>query len=189
MKLKISSSRKLAIISIFLLGSFVCIASIMRLISVVTQGTNADVSWNWVNQAIWATVEADLAIVSACLPTLRPVWVTIRRKLKGFQLSNTSTDSPSWATLSTRTQAPSWATRILKSNSDDTEDTRPLSAASSQAGERPHHYSKFEEPRTETTVAIPLSTLKKQSTNDEEGITINRDWNVEYNLNSYFNDS
>jgi hypothetical protein len=30
----------------------------------LTQGTDADISWNWVNQAIWATVEADLAIVS-----------------------------------------------------------------------------------------------------------------------------
>ncbi|PYH49850.1 uncharacterized protein BP01DRAFT_309921 [Aspergillus saccharolyticus JOP 1030-1] len=64
LKLNTSSSHKKAIMSMFLLGSFVCIASIMRLVSVMRQGTNADITWEWVDQAIWATVEADLAIVS-----------------------------------------------------------------------------------------------------------------------------
>lgn len=131
----------------------------------------------------------DIDSIKACLPTLRPVWVAVRQTLFGSQPSNQSADTPAWATLSTRTQAPSWATRILKSNSDDNEDTRPFSTVSSHMEEGPHQYSKFDEPRTKTTVVIPLSTLKRQATNDEEGITVNRAWNVEYNHNSYSNES
>lgn len=36
----------------------------MRLVAVVTEETNEDMPWNLVNQAIWANVEADFAIVS-----------------------------------------------------------------------------------------------------------------------------
>lgn len=36
----------------------------MRLVAVTTQKTDADVSWNIINQGIWAVVEADFAIIS-----------------------------------------------------------------------------------------------------------------------------
>lgn len=80
----------------------------MRLISVVNQKNNADKSWDYMNQAIWATTEADFAIISgasivtqpnrkttdepltlpsffsflnaAFLPALRPVLPTLRSK-------------------------------------------------------------------------------------------------------------
>lgn len=42
----------------------VCLASILRLIAVVNQPNNADMTWNLNNQAIWATTEADFAIIS-----------------------------------------------------------------------------------------------------------------------------
>lgn len=42
----------------------VCIASVMRLVAVLTEDTTTDVTWNLVNQAIWANVEADFAIIS-----------------------------------------------------------------------------------------------------------------------------
>ncbi|CRG87514.1 hypothetical protein PISL3812_04532 [Talaromyces islandicus] len=191
MKLNISSGHKQAIISMFFLGGFVCIASIMRLVSVMRQSTDADVSWNWVNQAIWATVEADLAIVSACLPTLRPVWLAVRRKLFGSQPSNTSADpSSAWVTPPKRSQASSWATRMLKSNLDDnSEDTKPFSTIFGHTGEGSHRYTKFDQPRTKTTVAIPLSTVKKRATDDKQGITVDSAWNVEYNHYSHSNGS
>ncbi|OJZ90167.1 hypothetical protein ASPFODRAFT_202724 [Aspergillus luchuensis CBS 106.47] len=180
MKLNTSRSHKKAIMSMFLLGSFVCIASIMRLVSVMTQGTDADVSWNWVNQAIWANIEADLAIVSACLPTLRPVWVAVRRSLFGTQATNQSTDPSSWATPQKRVQAPSWATKILKSSSYDNEDTQPFSALDSHTEEGPHRYSALDQSQARTTVAIPLPTLNNGQPH-EEGITVKRAWDVEYN--------
>ncbi|KAJ5622632.1 hypothetical protein N7528_005864 [Penicillium herquei] len=172
MKLKIPSSQKKAIISIFLLGSFVCIASIMRLVAVLTQGTDADVSWNWVNQAIWATVEADLAIVS------------VRRRLVNSQASNQSDNPP--ATPPIRTQGPSWATRILKSNSDDNEEVQPFSIIS-HAEESSYHHSTVDNLCTETRVGIPLSTVKKEVPNDQEGITVQTAWNVECNQYNHSN--
>lgn len=39
----------------------------MRLIAVVTERTDSDVTWNLVNQGIWAVVEADFAIISGKL--------------------------------------------------------------------------------------------------------------------------
>ncbi|RAK83109.1 integral membrane protein [Aspergillus costaricaensis CBS 115574] len=180
MKLNTSRSHKKAIMSMFLLGSFVCIASIMRLVSVMTQGTDADVSWNWVNQAIWANIEADLAIVSACLPTLRPVWVAVRRSLFGTQATNQSTDPSSWATPQKRAQASSWATKILKSSSYDNEDTQPFSALDSHTEEGVHRYSALDQSQAKTAVAIPLPTLNKGQPH-EEGITVKRAWDVEYN--------
>jgi hypothetical protein len=128
----------------------------------------------------------DIYCIKACLPVLRPVWVAVRRKLFG---SNQSVDLPAWATPPKRPQA-SWATRILKSNADDNnEDTQPFSTVSSHTEEGPHHYSTFDQPRTKTTVAVPLSTLKKQATNDKDGITVDSAWNVEYNHYSHSNES
>jgi hypothetical protein len=42
----------------------------MRLIAVVTEKTDSDVTWNLVNQGIWAVVEADFAIISGMLALL-----------------------------------------------------------------------------------------------------------------------
>lgn len=36
----------------------------MRLIAVMSEKTDADITWNYVNQGIWAVVEADVAIIS-----------------------------------------------------------------------------------------------------------------------------
>jgi hypothetical protein len=131
----------------------------------------------------------EIYCIKACLPTLRPVWVAVRRKLFSSQPSNQLVDPPARAASPKRTQAPSWATRILKSNPDDNEYTQPFSTVSSHTEERPHHYSSFDQPRTKTAVAIPLSNLKKQDTNDKDGITVNSDWNVEYNHHSHSNES
>lgn len=127
----------------------------------------------------------DIYIIKACLPTLRPVWIAIRRKFFGSQLSNQPVDPPARATSLKRTHAPSWATRILKSNTDDNEDTQPFSTASSHAEEGPRHHSTFDRSRTKMTVTIPLSSLKKQATNDKEGITVTTAYNVEYNHHSH----
>lgn len=84
MHLNVTKSQKRAVITLFLLGGLyvvmyhssdflsvvvltegsVCVASIMRLVAVITQKDDVDISWNIVNQSIWATVEANFAIIS-----------------------------------------------------------------------------------------------------------------------------
>ncbi|KAI0912463.1 hypothetical protein F4823DRAFT_622903 [Ustulina deusta] len=78
--LNLSKRQRTAIISFFLMGGLVCIASILRLVSTVPRNIYPDPTWNTVDQAIWADLEADFAIISACLPTMRPFWLAIRPK-------------------------------------------------------------------------------------------------------------
>ncbi|KAF7857866.1 uncharacterized protein EAF02_011233 [Botrytis sinoallii] len=98
LRLNTAWSQKRLLMGTFLLGGFVCIASIMRLISVWQQNSVSDFSWNWVNQGIWAVVESNFAIVSACLPTLRIVWVCLFRRKKNAT-SPPSSDRPAIWTI------------------------------------------------------------------------------------------
>ncbi|EPE31737.1 integral membrane protein [Glarea lozoyensis ATCC 20868] len=69
-----SSGRKLALIGIFMLGGFVCVVSIIRLaIQLQTDFTSPDLSWTITSFVMWTNVETNLAVVSSCLPSLRPV--------------------------------------------------------------------------------------------------------------------
>ncbi|KAF2798691.1 hypothetical protein K505DRAFT_346385 [Melanomma pulvis-pyrius CBS 109.77] len=76
-RLSTSWSQKRLLLSTFFLGGFVCIASIMRLVSVVRQNQGPDAPWHWVDQGLWAITEGHFAIISACLPALRPVWIRL----------------------------------------------------------------------------------------------------------------
>ena len=90
-----SLAHKIQLAGIFSLGGFVCITSIIRVVAVssisLTDGT-------WVNTypAIWAFVETSIAVVSSCLPTLRPVYryaIYGKEGIDGQHLSRPSTRS------------------------------------------------------------------------------------------------
>lgn len=49
----------------------VCFISIIRLV-VLSRLNDADVTWNYVNSAIWSTAEPCMGVISACIPSLRP---------------------------------------------------------------------------------------------------------------------
>lgn len=58
----------------------VCIVSIIRvpyIASISSPASLADPSWSLAYAAIWTIVELNIAIVSACLPTLRPLFVRV----------------------------------------------------------------------------------------------------------------
>ncbi|KAL7788706.1 hypothetical protein V8C37DRAFT_418302 [Trichoderma ceciliae] len=73
-KLQLPKGQKFALASIFLVGLFVTIVSIVRL-HYLLQGnlTSPDITWNFVDIALWSVVEGNTAIFCACLPFLRPV--------------------------------------------------------------------------------------------------------------------
>ena len=91
-KLKIPRRRKYELMGIFFLGGLfvfpsligdgllttlsVCVASVIR-VPYVAQISLLDPSWSDVYGAIWSIVELSLGIVSACLPTLRPLYLHI----------------------------------------------------------------------------------------------------------------
>ena len=59
-----------------LIPSSVCITSIIRL-STINRLSLTDQSWSYVPAAIWTSVECSVAVISACLPTMKPLFRTI----------------------------------------------------------------------------------------------------------------
>ncbi|KAL8791061.1 MAG: hypothetical protein Q9213_000268 [Squamulea squamosa] len=72
-RLHSSFAHKLQLMGMFLLGGFVCVTSIARVVA-VTGMTFNDGSWVNTYPAIWSFIETSIAVISACLPTLRPVY-------------------------------------------------------------------------------------------------------------------
>ena len=68
-RLQIRKSQKFAVSSIFLLGGFVCVASIIRA-CYLSQVVAEDPLWTNVNGGIWSVIEPGVGIVAACLPTM-----------------------------------------------------------------------------------------------------------------------
>ncbi|KAI4193618.1 MAG: hypothetical protein LQ350_008233 [Teloschistes chrysophthalmus] len=66
-QLQMPFTRKLQLAGIFLLGAFIYRAKIVHRISA------RDATWSDIDPALWASIEICIGIVSACLPTLRPV--------------------------------------------------------------------------------------------------------------------
>ncbi len=101
MKLHLPRSQRISIAGIFLLGGGVIVASSIRLyycILLARDGDSADVTCEsiapsgpnekpglmimqlkvaLVNPVLWTVLEPDLALICACLPTLRPLLITI----------------------------------------------------------------------------------------------------------------
>ncbi|PYI09348.1 hypothetical protein BO78DRAFT_427501 [Aspergillus sclerotiicarbonarius CBS 121057] len=71
-KLRASLPQRIAIILVFLSGSFVVMASIYRFV-LIFQFTEEDVSWTLANPATWCVVEPGAGVISACLSTLTPL--------------------------------------------------------------------------------------------------------------------
>ncbi|KAL2795261.1 hypothetical protein BJX66DRAFT_337046 [Aspergillus keveii] len=72
-RLQMPKSQKWAISGIFLLGGFVCVATIVRIYTITKMKSSVDITWVIGDAMIWSNVEPCIGIVSACLPTLRPL--------------------------------------------------------------------------------------------------------------------
>ncbi|KAL6863259.1 hypothetical protein ACO1O0_003504 [Amphichorda felina] len=179
-KLHVSRDRKITIMSMFLLGGFVCVASIMRLVAVVTEDTTSDMTWNLVDQGIWAKMEADFAIISACLPTLRPLYVAIRPKRFGTVASAQSAYPPASDGVTKKRTLQSWGMTALQSRD---EDTMPFShaARSTEVSSQP---GSIKEPRGAAGMGIPLSSVRTHKAQGSDAIMVETAWDVEYTRNA-----
>lgn len=70
-QLQLPRRQRIALITVFALGGFTCIISILRLESLLTFLHNTDISWNNPLAAIWSSVEVNTGILCSCLPTLK----------------------------------------------------------------------------------------------------------------------
>ncbi|KAK1451877.1 TAM domain methyltransferase [Colletotrichum melonis] len=73
-KLQLHKAQKFALAGIFALGTFVTVVSMARLnVILLVDLTSPDITWNFIDTIIWTNVEANTAIICACLPCLKPI--------------------------------------------------------------------------------------------------------------------
>ncbi|KAI4595387.1 hypothetical protein KJ359_007062 [Pestalotiopsis sp. 9143b] len=66
-------AQRLVLAGMFMLGAFVAVVSIIRLtILVGIPLSSADVTYNTKEVIVWSTVEINIGLVSACLPSMKP---------------------------------------------------------------------------------------------------------------------
>ncbi|KAL2070037.1 hypothetical protein VTL71DRAFT_14717 [Oculimacula yallundae] len=69
--LKLHWKKKLAVASMFSVGAFVTIVSIIRLRSLVKFSASQNPTWDYIDIGSWSTVEINVAIICACMPNIR----------------------------------------------------------------------------------------------------------------------
>jgi hypothetical protein len=77
--LEIEKHHKIALSGVFLLGVFVVVAAIVRVV-VISRLAIVDITWEFVDAALWTAAEPSVAVTSASLPILRSLWIWNRRK-------------------------------------------------------------------------------------------------------------
>ena len=125
----------------FLTGGFVCVVGIYR-IPTQAEISLTDASWSDVNAAVWSVVEVCIGIVSACLPTYRPLFLKLfgkcsaaRKKRTAFSLLQTD-DKYKYASV--ERSAPMTSKGSCASGEGGEEPTKPAKAALA------HHENRFE---------------------------------------------
>jgi hypothetical protein len=76
--------KKLLAISIFLVGLFVTICSVIRLQYLVQWGATDNPMWHYNPIAIWSSIECNLAIFCACLPSIAGLIQRVYRSSAGL---------------------------------------------------------------------------------------------------------
>ncbi|CAO1599702.1 hypothetical protein XANCAGTX0491_003418 [Xanthoria calcicola] len=88
--LRLDRQKKFGVCGLFLLGGFVCVASIMRFYYLESVGKGVDPTWDNVDVMIWSTVEPCVGVVCACLPVMGPL---LRTHIMSFTTSVFRSDS------------------------------------------------------------------------------------------------
>ncbi|KAI4861832.1 hypothetical protein F4820DRAFT_460636 [Hypoxylon rubiginosum] len=133
-RLQIARRQRVALLIVFTIGAVVCVASVLRLVSIYQLlRVPTDPSSGGVALGLWSGVELTLAVICACLPTLRPVVARVFPRL----LHTTVNSSPSWVGTGTGTgtrrgtqratgdENGTYRMRELPSNDFSSDDNKP----------------------------------------------------------------
>lgn len=82
--LQLDRHKKIGVCGLFLLGGFVCVASVVRFYFLEGIDEGMDPTWVNVNAGIWSAVEPSIGVVSACLPIMGPL---LRTHIMSFSTS------------------------------------------------------------------------------------------------------
>ncbi|KAJ3528893.1 hypothetical protein NM208_g10001 [Fusarium decemcellulare] len=119
MKMHLPSSQKLAVVGLFTSGTIVCVASVFVLIQSIhynprTREMPKEIALNM----LWAAVEVNMAIFSACLPMLRPIF---RQIIPGLSTAETSHHISLPPVILSRSRTHSSAKRLKREESRRTD--------------------------------------------------------------------
>ncbi|KAF9888835.1 hypothetical protein FE257_008204 [Aspergillus nanangensis] len=109
-RLQMALSQKIAVVGILLLGSFVCVASICRILALQRNTQGADATWTMAPVFIWSCVEPFVGIICACLPTFGQIfrrwWSTVRTHTGGSSSNQTDSMPSKTSTWIKRNRVP-----------------------------------------------------------------------------------
>ncbi|KAL2860786.1 uncharacterized protein BJX67DRAFT_326749 [Aspergillus lucknowensis] len=94
-RMKMSRRRRMLLTGVFLMGGFVCVVSLLRIVS-FNVSDRGDPTYTQVPSSTWSSVEQGIGIVCACLPTLRPLrqlWGSHRRITSRSSRSSSNPES------------------------------------------------------------------------------------------------
>lgn len=74
LKLQLNPKKRSALVFLFALGLFACVASVIRLQYLVSFANSFDSTYQQVSTVIWSAVELNLAVICGSLPSLRPLF-------------------------------------------------------------------------------------------------------------------
>ncbi|KAI1826517.1 hypothetical protein F4861DRAFT_87425 [Xylaria intraflava] len=92
--LKMTTRKKIGVCAVMGLGSLVCVVSAVRIWAFYRFTVEVDVVWAQADVFLLSSVEPAFGIVSACLPSLRPLWRRARAKIYGKEMPDSS--SATW---------------------------------------------------------------------------------------------
>ncbi|KAK1990638.1 CFEM domain-containing protein [Colletotrichum falcatum] len=75
--------KKIGVALMFFVGTFVTVVSILRLQSVVQFAKSQNPTWDQFGVAMWSTVEINVGIICACMPSIRVILVQLFPKILG----------------------------------------------------------------------------------------------------------
>ncbi|KAG8525512.1 uncharacterized protein KY384_009156 [Bacidia gigantensis] len=75
-RLRTTNLQKLVITIFFIMGLTVCAVGITHIV-VYSNLNEDDLTWNYVDAAMWTAAEPSIAVVSACIPSLRPLFARL----------------------------------------------------------------------------------------------------------------
>ncbi|KAL1999071.1 hypothetical protein VTN02DRAFT_5106 [Thermoascus thermophilus] len=118
-KLTLKTKKKVFVMLMFSVGFFVTIVSIVRLSSLVEFANTQNVTWDYVPVGYWSTVECDVGVICACLPSIRSLLVQLFPRV--FSGSTNQGTTGVKASLSRSTPAASRLDTSRFQNGDDSD--------------------------------------------------------------------
>ncbi|KAE8393535.1 hypothetical protein BDV23DRAFT_180596 [Aspergillus alliaceus] len=172
-KLQMRTTQKILVSSIFLLGSFACVASIVRIYFMTFLSKSLDITWIMGDIFIWSSVEPCIGIVCACLPTLQPLLrSTLKRIVRSSNIDEQLGSTGKTGSVSRKQHKPPSGSRCLFRSLDD---------ADARARE-PHLRPEEEAALTTSSAHVELESLQEGPDFDPKSIRVKHDfqWSEEH---------